>query len=86
MTDELGASASAEPVDAAGLGRRNDRILIGFLIGYIALLSTLMIAGGVSLTPDVLLVGLGLAAVLLGRGKLFLRDWIPFIEIGRAHV
>ncbi len=86
MTEELGAvPASAESIDAAGLGRRNDRILIGFLVGYIALLSTLMIAGGVSLTPDVLLVGLGLAAVLLGRGKLFLRDWIPFIGLFFAY-
>jgi hypothetical protein len=84
VTDELGA-VPAEPIDAAGLGRRNDRILIGFLVGYIALLSTLMIAGGVSLTPDVLLVGLGLAAVLLGRGKLFLRDWIPFIGLFFAY-
>jgi hypothetical protein len=85
VTDELGAATSAEPVDAVGLGRRNDRILIGFLVGYIALLSTLMIAGGVSLTPDVLLVALGLAAVLLGRGKLFLRDWIPFIGLFFAY-
>ena len=86
MTDELGAApAPAEPIDAAALGRRNDRILIGFLVAYIALLSTLMIAGGVSLTPDVLLVGLGLAAVLLGRGKLFLRDWIPFIGLFFAY-
>ena len=84
MTDELGV-APAEPIDADALGRRNDRILIGFLVGYIALLSTLMIAGGVSLTPDVLLVGLGLAAVLLGRGKLFLRDWIPFIGLFFAY-
>jgi hypothetical protein len=84
VTDELGV-APAEPIDAAALGRRNDRILIGFLVGYIALLSTLMIAGGVSLTPDVLLVGLGLAAVLLGRGKLFLRDWIPFIGLFFAY-
>jgi hypothetical protein len=68
---------SSEASDAH-LGRRNDRLLIGLVAGYIALLSALMIARGVSLTPDVLLIGLGLAAVLLGRGKLFLRDWIPW--------
>jgi membrane-associated phospholipid phosphatase len=73
--------------DASGahLGRRNDRLLIGLVAGYIALLSALMIARGVSLTPDVLLIGLGLAAVLLGRGKLFLRDWIPFIGLFFAY-
>jgi hypothetical protein len=78
--------AAAPPADDnALLGRRNDRILIGFIAGYIALLSTLMIVRGVSLTPDVLLIGLGLAAVLLGRGRLFLRDWIPFIGLFFAY-
>ncbi len=74
----------AEASDA-GLGRRNDRLLIGLIVGYIALLSGLMITRGVSLTPDVLLIGLGLAALLLGRGKLFLRDWIPFIGLFFAY-
>jgi membrane-associated phospholipid phosphatase len=94
VTDELRAApspdgaAAADPqdaVDGQALGRRNDRILIGLLVGYIGLLSTLMIAGGVSLTPDVLLIGLGLVALLLGRGKLFLRDWIPFIGLFFAY-
>ena len=69
----------------AGLGRRNDRLLVGLIAGYIAILSGLMIARGVSLTPDVLLIGLGLAALLIGRGKLFLRDWIPFIGLFFAY-
>ncbi len=95
-----GPSVTAAPVGPAGsaavpptasdpsgaqLGRRNDRLLIGLVAGYIALLSALMIARGVSLTPDVLLIGLGLAAILLGRGKLFLRDWIPFIGLFFAY-
>jgi hypothetical protein len=44
-----------------------------------------MLVRGVSITPDVLLVALGLAAVLLGRGRLFLRDWIPFIGLFFAY-
>jgi membrane-associated phospholipid phosphatase len=76
---------SAPPDGHADLGRRNDRLLIALVAGYIALLSALMIARGVSLTPDVLLLGLGLAAILLGRGKLFLRDWIPFIGLFFAY-
>ena len=71
--------------DGADLGRRNDRLLVGLVAAYIALLSALMIARGVSLTPDVLLIGLGLAAVLLGRGRLFLRDWVPFIGLFFAY-
>jgi hypothetical protein len=67
------------------LGRRNDRILLAAVGGYIVLLSALMLARGVSITPDVLLVALGMAAVLLGRGRLFLRDWIPFIGLFFAY-
>jgi PAP2 superfamily protein len=75
------------PVSAVhgGLGRRNDRLLLALVGGYIALLSGLMIVRGVSITPDVLLVALGLAAVILGRGRLFLRDWVPFIGLFFAY-
>ena len=94
MSDEAldAPTAASTPgeVDAgehsdARLGRRNDRLLVGLIVGYIALLSGLMIVRGISLTPDVLLIGLGLAAILLGRGKLFLRDWIPFIGLFFAY-
>jgi hypothetical protein len=71
--------------ETAGLGRRNDRILLWAVGAYIVVLSALMLVRGVSITPDVLLVALGLAAVLLGRGRLFLRDWIPFIGLFFAY-
>ena len=44
-----------------------------------------MVAGGVAITPDVLAVAFGLLAVLLGRGRLFLRDWIPFVVLLLAY-
>ena len=69
----------------AHLGRRNDRLLLGAVVAYTVLLSILMIARGISVTPDVVVVGLGLAALLLGRGKLFLRDWIPFVALFFAY-
>ena len=84
-TPPAAAGADAATTSDAGLGRRNDRLLVGLIGGYVALLSILMIAGGVSLTPDVLLIALGLAALLIGRGKLFLRDWIPFIGLFFAY-
>jgi PAP2 superfamily len=71
--------------DGAELGRRNDRILLWAVGAYIVVLSALMLVRGVSITPDVLLVALGLAAVILGRGRLFLRDWIPFIGLFFAY-
>jgi membrane-associated phospholipid phosphatase len=79
-------SATTTPAPTAPtLGRRNDRLLLLAVGAYIALLSALMIARGVSVTPDVLLVALGLAAVMLGRGRLFFRDWIPFIGLFFAY-
>ncbi len=71
--------------ETAELGRRNDRILLWAVGAYIVVLSALMLVRGVSITPDVLLVAFGLAAVLLGRGRLFLRDWIPFIGLFFAY-
>jgi hypothetical protein len=71
--------------DTASLGKRNDRILLWAVGAYIVILSALMLVRGVSITPDVLLVAFGLAAVLLGRGRLFVRDWIPFIGLFFAY-
>ncbi|HEY6057844.1 MAG TPA: phosphatase PAP2 family protein, partial [Candidatus Limnocylindrales bacterium] len=82
MSDD---AAELVAVTSHELGRRNDRILLGAVGAYIALLSALMVVRGISITPDVLLLALGLAAVLLGRGRLFLRDWIPFIGLFFAY-
>ncbi|HEY2887875.1 MAG TPA: phosphatase PAP2 family protein [Candidatus Limnocylindrales bacterium] len=87
MTEDA-PPAELNPADdgsPARLGRRNDRILLWSIGGYIVFLSVLMIVKGVSITPDVLLVGLALAAVVIGRGRLFLRDWIPFIGLFLAY-
>ena len=85
-TDSVGSDST---LDSAGrpheLGRRNDRLLLGAVIAYAVLLSILMISRGISVTPDVVVVSFGLAALLLGRGKLFLRDWIPFVALFFAY-
>ena len=89
MTEEArllpapGPPAQTHPETA--LTQRNERLLLAGVAGYVVLLSGLMIARGISVTPDVLLVALGLAAVVLGRGKLFLRDWIPFLALFFAY-
>ncbi len=87
MSDELSI-----PTEPAGLGDgnadlqgRNDRLLLITVAGYVLILSGLMIVSGVSITPDVLLVALGLAAIILGRGRLFIRDWVPFIGLFLAY-
>jgi membrane-associated phospholipid phosphatase len=86
VTDE----SAALPIESAAapepdLWRRNRRLLLWSVGGYVLVLSAVMIIGGVSITPDVLLIALGLAAVLLGRGRLFARDWVPFIGLFLAY-
>jgi len=78
-------TAQTDPSNPAALGRRNERLLLGGVLAYAALVVALMIGGGVAITPDVLAVGFGLAAILLGRGRLFLRDWIPFVVLLLAY-
>lgn len=81
-----GASPASSPVHPdADLHRRNDRLLLVTIMSYVIVLSGLMIVSGVSITPDVMLVALGLAAILLGRGRLFIRDWVPFIGLFLAY-
>ncbi len=78
-----GAAPATEAV--ADLGARNQRILLIAVLAYVAIISGLMIAKGIGVTPDLLLIGFGLAAVVLGRGRLFFRDWIPFIALFFAY-
>lgn len=99
MSDDLESSAIATPGETArpalggdmtddpnaDLYRRNDRLLLFTIVGYVIVLSGLMIVSGVSITPDVGLLALGLAAVLLGRTRPFIRDWAPFIGLFLAY-
>ena len=80
----VGQGSAVDPPNAH-LGRRNDRLLLGAVAAYAILLSFLMIARGISVTPDVIVVSFALAALVLGRGKLFLRDWIPFVALFFAY-
>ncbi len=77
--------ASGVPHAHAHLGRRNDRLLLAAIAAYAVILSVLMISRGISVTPDVVVVAFGLAAIILGRGRLFLRDWIPFVALFFAY-
>jgi hypothetical protein len=79
------ADAARPGIAERQLSDRNGRLLLLGVALYVVLLSGLMIARGVAVTPDVLLVGLGLVAIVLGRGRLFLRDWIPFIALFFAY-
>jgi len=83
-TDAASSEGGAQ-MPHAHLGRRNDRLLLAAVASYAVLLSILMIARGISVTPELIVVGFGLAALVLGRGKLFVRDWIPFLALFFAY-
>lgn len=81
------ATTSTESQSEPGTGSvlRNERLLMVALLGYVVLVVVLMFERGVGLTPDVLAVAFGLSAIVLGRGRLFLRDWIPFVALLLAY-
>ncbi len=79
------AAAVAPDGTTQGLGQRNERLLMIGVVGYSALVVLLMFLRGIEITPDVMAVAFGLGAVLLGRGRLFLRDWLPFVVLFLAY-
>ncbi len=55
--------------------------MVSLLIGYVALVVVLMVARGAYMSPDLFIVFALVIAVVLGRTRLFLRDWLPFAAI-----
>jgi membrane-associated phospholipid phosphatase len=75
---------SDHPGEAAPLANESralGQLMTATVFGFVLLVVGLMIARGVWLSPDVLAILAGVAALLIGRGRLFLRDWLPFIAI-----
>ncbi len=86
-TEENTTTPGTTPVGAPPnrLGRRNERLMMIGVVGYSLLVVLLMFLRGVEITPDVMAVAFGLGAVILGRGRLFLRDWLPFVVLFLAY-
>lgn len=59
------------------LAKAMERLLGAYFLAILAV----MWARGVRLTPDVFLVFAGFAALMLGRGRAFVRDWFPLVGI-----
>ncbi|MCC6619456.1 MAG: phosphatase PAP2 family protein [Chloroflexi bacterium] len=51
------------------------------LLVYLAAIALIMVLGGYRMTPDVFFVFAGIAALLMGRGFAFVRDWFPLVAI-----
>jgi membrane-associated phospholipid phosphatase len=65
------------------MGRQN--LVTPLLVGYLALVVILMLSRNVSISPDRFFVFLLFAAVIVGRLKTFLRDWLPFVALILAY-
>lgn len=55
--------------------------MLVLLTGYVALILFLMVQRGAYMSPDLFIVLTLVIAVVLGRTRLFLRDWLPFAAI-----
>jgi len=85
IRDNAPKSSGADETSVRSLGRRNERLLVIGILGYSAVVTVLMFLRGIEITPDVMAVAFGLVAIFLGRGRLFLRDWLPFIALFLAY-
>jgi len=57
------------------------RLMVITLGVYLLAIIVVMMVNRVWITPDVLLVFIGLGALMIGRGVMFLRDWLPFVGV-----
>jgi len=74
--------AGQAPRMRAVLGRmRRPGPLVAISVGYLVLVSGVMIGRGISVSPDYLLLILVPVAALSGRLAAFARDWVPFVAL-----
>lgn len=60
---------------------QRNKIINFLLVGYLVAIVLFMINRNMSITPDRFFVILLFGAVIIGRTKSFLRDWVPFIAL-----
>lgn len=62
-------------------GRSLDRFTTVVLVAYLLFIVALMVLRRATLSVEVFVVFAGVVAVMLGRGRAFVRDWAPFLLI-----
>ncbi len=71
--------SSAKPESESPAG---DRRLLWFgVAAYLTLIFAVMLWRGISIEPQWVVLALLLVAVALGRGRVFLTDWLPFLVL-----
>ena len=81
MSDVTRLDQASEPEATDHAGRRLGRAMTILLIGYVGLVIALVVVRGAYVTPDLFIILAAVIAVVLGRARLFVRDWLPFIAI-----
>jgi membrane-associated phospholipid phosphatase len=78
----LASNQAATPVaDEAHQGRSLNRFTTILLIGYLGFIVAFMVLRHAAVTADLFVVFVSVIAVMLGRGRAFVRDWAPFLLI-----
>ncbi len=67
------------------LNMSRQKVITLLMVAYLAVITILFLAKNISITPDRLFILLLFAAVIVGRVKSFLRDWIPFVALILAY-
>ena len=67
--------------EAVAEGRALGRLAAFAICAYLAFVAYMMILSGTWVTPDLLVIAILIVAIVLGQGRLFIRDWLPFIFI-----
>jgi membrane-associated phospholipid phosphatase len=77
----LPATAPRAWLTAAARRLRGSPNMIPITLGYLLAVSLFLIWRGISVSPDLFIVFMLLAAVALGRWRSFVVDWIPFVVL-----
>ena len=67
--------------DGGGARRSYGTLVVILFVGYMAIAIGLYVARGAYFTPDRWAILLFVGAILLGRWKAFLRDWVPVVML-----
>jgi membrane-associated phospholipid phosphatase len=71
---------------AGDLSGWTDGLLVGVALAYAAFIGVLTLVRGIPITPDVMVLAVALAAVILVRNRLtWLRAWVPFAVLLLAY-
>ena len=83
MTERVTPAVPAEDgaYDRAAAGRALGRLAGVAIFAYLAIVAYLMILSGTWVTPDLLVIAIAVVAIVIGQGRLFVRDWLPFLFI-----